>query len=177
MVNARDPLVVKLARAAARGAGDDVGERAEAMRRLVSQRIGKKDLQTAFASAAETARTRQGDCSEHAVLLCAMLRAEAIPARVATGLVYIDQFDGSGGQFGWHMWTQALIEGRWIDLDATLPVAFHAGHILTGVTSLADGAGGAELASMLLLVGNIEVQVVEVGYGAPPNLERGDADE
>ena len=37
------------------------------------------------------ARTRSGDCSEHAVLLTALLRARGIPARVSHGLVYLEQ--------------------------------------------------------------------------------------
>ena len=40
-----------------------------------------------------------------------MLRADGIPARVASGLVYADGFLGSRDIFGWHMWTQALIDG------------------------------------------------------------------
>ena len=41
------------------------------------------------ATAAEVARSREGDCTEHAVLLAALARARGIPARVAMGLVYV----------------------------------------------------------------------------------------
>src|SRR5207249_4816106 len=80
MIQWDDPLVSKLAASAVRGAGDDPMARAEALRASVRTLITGKGLDTAFATAAETARTRQGDCSEHAVLLCAMLRAQHIPA-------------------------------------------------------------------------------------------------
>src|SRR5690606_22722165 len=109
MVSADDAMVKKLSQRAIDEAGvveSDPAAQAEAMRSFVHKYISKKGMQTAFASAAETARTRQGDCSEHGVLLCAMLRAQGIPARVATGLVYADAFAGHEGIFGWHMWTQ-----------------------------------------------------------------------
>jgi transglutaminase-like putative cysteine protease len=168
MVDGDDPLVRKLAQKAIRKTADgDVAVRADAMRAFVNRHISKKSLGTAFATASETAKTRTGDCSEHAVLLCAMLRADGIPARVASGLVYADQFAGQRDIFGWHMWTQALIDGRWVDLDATLPNRYNAAHVLTGVSSLATGGLEKDLSSMMLLIGNLEIDVVEVGHDVP----------
>jgi transglutaminase-like putative cysteine protease len=164
MVDARDPLIKALAAKAVGYAGADPLERAEAMRAFVHTYVKEKGLDTAFASASETAQLRSGDCSEHAVLLCAMLRAEGIAARVAIGLVYTDSFLGREGIFGWHMWTQALIEGRWVDLDATLPRRYHAGHVLTGTSALGEGALAAELATSIMLIGNLRIEVVDVGY-------------
>jgi hypothetical protein len=165
-INSGDEKVVQLAQRAVRGADDDPTSRAEALRAFVHRYISNKSLEVAFATAAETARTRQGDCSEHAVLLCAMLRAEGIPARVVSGLVYADSFAGSRDFFGWHMWTQAWIDDRWVDLDATLARRFHAGHIMTGASSLADGIGDADFATLITLMGQIEIDVVEVEYAA-----------
>jgi hypothetical protein len=165
MVNTDDPLVRKLADRATRNTDEDAMERSAALRNLVHRHISRKGFDTAFASAAETARTRRGDCSEHAVLLCALLRAEAIPARVASGLVYVDEFAGASDVFGWHMWTQALIDGCWVDLDATLFSRYHAGHVLVGTSSLADSGAAGDMASMLALIGNLEIEVVDVGYG------------
>ncbi len=138
--------------------------RAEAMRAMVSERISDKDLDIAFASATETARTKTGDCSEHAVLLCAMLRADGIPARVATGLVYVGRFIGERNIFGWHMWTQGLIDGKWVDFDATLDRRYHAAHILTSTSSMSDGLVSSDLASLIQLIGNLDIEVLEVGY-------------
>ena len=45
------------------------------LRELVNSHIQDKHLSTAYASASETARTASGDCTEHAVLLAAVLRA------------------------------------------------------------------------------------------------------
>ena len=164
MVDAHDPLIGTLASRAVRDAGDDLLAKADALRVAVHRLVSEKGLGTAFATASETARTRTGDCSEHAVLLCAMLRAEEIPARVAVGLVYADTFLGHEDIFGWHMWTQALIDGRWVDLDATLGRRYHAAHVLTAVSSLAQGGIDATFASTIMLMGNLEIDVVDVGY-------------
>lgn len=164
MVDAEDAFIRKLARSACRKASADPLARADALRGFVHRHISGKSLQTAFATASETARTRTGDCSEHAVLLCAMMRAEGIPARVATGLIYADAFVGERDIFGWHMWTQAQVDGRWVDFDATLDQRYDAAHVLTGTSSLADGLGGADLSSMMQLLGNLEIEVVDVTY-------------
>lgn len=164
MIDPADPLIAKLTANTLRRVGDDPMKRAEALRKRVLRHVSRKGLQTAFASASETAKTRAGDCSEHAVLLAAMLRADGIPARVATGLVYADAFAGNRDIFGWHMWTQALIDGKWIDLDATLPVTYHAGHVLTGTSTLADGEADRELGALMMLMGNLDIEVVDVGY-------------
>ena len=162
MINGDDELVGELTGRALKNAGEDKTERAEAMRKFVNRYINQKGLATAFATASETARTRAGDCSEHAVLLCALLRADDIPSRVATGLIYADRFAGERDIFGWHMWSQALIDGKWIDLDATLPVPYDATHILCSTSSLADGTG--ELSALMMMMGNLEIEVVEVDY-------------
>ena len=164
MVDFTDPRVKSLAETGIKGAGAGLSNRAEALRRFVHQFIQTKNLDTAFASASETARTKSGDCSEHAVLLCALLRASDIPARVASGMIYAESFMGKQGIFGWHMWTQALIDGRWVDFDATLTRRFNAVHILTGVSSLRDGLGASDMAAMLQLIGNVEISVLDVRY-------------
>jgi len=166
IVDSTDALVMKHAEKAVKKAGENVDTtaKAEALRAYVHKHINKKGMQTAFASASETINTREGDCSEHGVLLCAMLRAQGIPARVATGLVYADAFDGHDSIFGWHMWTQALIDGKWVDFDATLPVRYNAAHVLTATSSLADGVSGTDMASIIPMLGNLDIEVVEVGY-------------
>jgi len=96
--------------------------KASAFRGFVHRHMQAKDLSVGFASASEAARTGQGDCTEHAVLLAAMLRRAQIPARVVTGLLYVEAFAGQSDVFGYHMWTQAYVResghGRWVDLDA-----------------------------------------------------------
>ena len=160
MIDSNDPEVQALAELATTSLGPRATDsaKAEAARATVRRWIQRKGLSTAFASASDTVRAREGDCSEHGVLLAAVLRAEGIPSRVASGLVWMDQVEA----FGWHMWTQALIDGAWVDLDATLPVPFTVGHVLVATSSLEDGDGQRELMKLLGLLGNLDVEVVRV---------------
>jgi transglutaminase-like putative cysteine protease len=172
IADSADAGVVALARKAVAGLGEgaSVAERAEALRRAVHAHISRKTLGVGFATATEVARTKAGDCTEHAVLLVAVLRAKGIPARAASGLIYADQFAGAERIFGYHMWAQALIAdergvARWVDLDATLPdgTPYDATHITLAVSDLAgdDAAGGMLPIAMLLGRISIEVEGVE----------------
>ena len=111
MLRSDDPQIIGLVEQALLQVGADAGpkEKAMALRRFVNDHVAEKDLSVGFATASEVARTGQGDCTEHAVLLAAMLRAEGIPSRVVSGLIYVDRFLGHRQVFGYHMWTQAWI--------------------------------------------------------------------
>ncbi len=170
MCDTNDARLKALAKRALRGKEQaPAAERAEALRAFVLEYIERKDLGSAFASASDVARSKSGDCSEHATLLAALLRCAGIPARGATGLVYADSFAGGKHVMGWHMWTQAVIDGAWVDLDATRPdCAFDGGHILTAVSALGDGGLGGDLGSVVALMGNLAVDGVEVGGARKP---------
>lgn len=165
MTDINDDLIVRLKGRATKDAGNDKAERAEAMRRFVHQHIRKKSLDVGFATASETARSRAGDCSEHGVLLAALLRADGIPARVASGLVYADSFAGGRDIFGYHMWSQALLDvggvTRWVDLDATFPdeVPYDATHIALGTSDLADGEIAGGMMQLAPLLGRLKIKV------------------
>ncbi len=166
--DADDELIQELTAEALANAGDAPHARAEALRRFVFAHISDKNLGTAFATASETARSGKGDCSEHGVLLAAMLRAADIPSRVAVGVVYVDRFAGQRDVFGYHMWTQALLETdagpAWIDIDATLDARtpFDATHIAFGVSSLEEGKAVSSLAGIAPLLGTLEIVIEEV---------------
>lgn len=143
--------------------------RAEELRRLVVRHLRSKDLGTALGTAGQAAASRSGDCTEHAVLLAALLRAEGIPSRVAIGLIYAERFAGREDLFGYHMWTQAFGGGRWIDLDATLgpETPFDATHLLFGTDAL-DGDGVPLLSTGLEgLMGRLEIAVESVSADDP----------
>jgi len=116
------------------------------------------DFSKAFASAAETARTLRGDCTEHAVLLAAMLRARGIPSRTVIGLVYVE-----GSQsLGYHLWTEAYVGDRWMPLDATVGRGGTSAAYLKLANANLDGA--AMLTSFLPLlnvVGRLQIEVVD----------------
>ncbi len=165
LISAGDPKVRELAARAVREAGGAPAQRAEAVRRFVHRYIRSKNLDVGFAGAAEVARTRAGDCTEHAVLQAAMLRADGIPARVAAGLVYADEFAGERGVFAYHMWTQALLDvdgkPRWVDLDATMPEAAptDATHLALAVSALGDDDVQGVFLSMASLLGRLSIKV------------------
>ncbi|MFW6060701.1 MAG: transglutaminase-like domain-containing protein [Phycisphaeraceae bacterium] len=169
MIDHDDPKVRALLKEALGADGEDLDEFAKAkrLRAFVQRYVNEKDLSVGLATASEVARTRQGDCTEHAVLLTALLRAADIPSRTATGLLYVDQFLGREGVFGGHMWTQAWLPTQtdgghtWIDLDATLPQqAYDAAHITLAVSAMDDAAPTNALLEQLPLMQAMEIEIV-----------------
>jgi hypothetical protein len=168
MLDTTDELIRELAERAVEGVGPDPRARAEALRRFVYRHIRSKSLGVGFASASEVARSCEGDCSEHGTLLAALLRADGIPSRVASGVVYVDAFAGSEAVFGYHMWTQALLEvdgaRRWVDLDATLPGAidYDATHIALGLSTLGDSDAINGLVQIAPMLGRLRIAVASL---------------
>jgi hypothetical protein len=131
---------------------------AVALEKYVRQKVAIKDYSQAFASAAEVAVTRQGDCTEHAVLLAALLRARGVPARAAMGLVYQDR----GPTFAYHMWNEAWINGQWVPLDATLGRGgIGATHLKLADSNLAGAAAYSSFLPVLQVMGRLQVRLVE----------------
>jgi transglutaminase-like putative cysteine protease len=165
--NLEDPALVALRQKATQDVAPEPALRAEALRAFANSYLDQKDLGSLFATASEVVVNRSGDCTEHAVLLMALLRSEGIPARVVTGLVYADSFAGAADIFGYHMWTQALLEGRWIDLDATLQKRYDATHIAFAATPLnREGDATKDLAQVMQLAGELKVEILQTGYKA-----------
>ncbi len=169
MIDWDDPIISSLlAQAIDREdmAAENNRNTAQKLCRFVHGYIDKRDLSVGFASAGEVARTRRGDCTEFAVLLASLLRAINIPSRIASGLVYADQFMGHRHIFGYHMWTQAWIGGKdgcWIDFDAALnPNQFDATHIGITTSSLADGQYTNDLVRMAPILGRINVKILKL---------------
>lgn len=125
--------VVDLAKHAV-GSITDAAQAVRQIESFVSGYITSKDLSVGYASAAEVAKYRQGDCSEHAVLSAAMCRAVGIPARVICGLVYADSFVSKKNVFVGHMWAEARVGQQWIPLDATRAASgFSSGYIAVAI--------------------------------------------
>ena len=159
-----DEAVVRIAKSALANLPDDASDvdKALALRSKVFDYIDNKGLSTPFASASQTARSKEGDCSEHAVLLCGVLRATGIPSRGVMGMVYVQHYGAPNGVFGWHMWSQALIDRKWNDLDATLKTPYSVGHIATITSSLSDEDFAAEIGGLITTIGNLDVEIVTV---------------
>lgn len=134
---------------------------AEAMEKYVHTAMRDKNFATGLATASEVAAKLEGDCTEHAVLLAAMLRARRIPSRVAVGLVYSERHAAFAG----HMWTEAYLDGVWTPLDATLGRGgIGAAHIKLADSALDENAPTpiAAFLPMIHLLGQMEIEVVSV---------------
>ena len=156
LIQSDDPLVVEISREAI-GDEKDPWKAATAMESYVSAHMTKSGFTTAFASAAEVAKSRKGDCTEHAVLLVAMARAAGIPARVAMGLVYYQK------AYAYHMWTEVHIDGRWIPLDATLGKGgIGAAHLKVSHSNLKGASPYAGFLPVLKIIGQLKIEIEEV---------------
>lgn len=132
----------------AMGETKDAAEAVKRIESFVAEYIKKGSLSVGYASAVEVAASRQGDCSEFAVLTAAMCRAVGIPAQMAVGVVYVEEWEGLHNCFGPHAWVQAYVSGppqvdasgetgKWIGLDAAFKSVgldgYGAGHITLDV--------------------------------------------
>jgi hypothetical protein len=152
---------------------------------FVERYITKKDLNVGFASAEDTAKSREGDCTEHAVLCAAIGRAAGLPTRCVLGLGYIppgeieptisNAVDTKTGIFGFHMWAEAWIgPGRWVAMDAALG-SFDIGHIAIVKSALDDIDPLVDLNMPILqLMQNLKITVLKTvskqDFSAPPML-------
>ncbi len=97
--------------------------------------------------ATDVLRTMKGDCTEHALLTVALLRAAGIPAKRVDGVVYLKQEDGVPALY-WHEWVEAYV-GEWTQLDPTF------GQEVADATHFAVGEeGNAEITP---LIGELKV--------------------
>lgn len=165
MINTADPKLIKLAKRAAGGATDPfvLGDN---LRRFVTDYVKTKSLNIGFATASEVCRTREGDCSEHGVLLAALGRLNKLPSRVAVGLVYVHTLGSRRDVFGYHLWTQFHIDGRWIDFDAALRESVCSPTHIAFATSSLKHTGLADLSLPLLSkIGAIDIDILKVETG------------
>ncbi len=87
-------------------------EAARRLSRWVFENLQKASPEVGQASALEILDSRQGDCSEHALLFVALCRAAGIPARRCSGYVNV------GSVWGAHAWAEVWV-GKWIGADPT----------------------------------------------------------
>jgi hypothetical protein len=111
-------------------------------------------------SALEVLKTRVGDCNEHTQLYVAMARAIGLPARVAAGVAYVD------GKFYYHAWPEVFL-GDWVGIDPTF------GQFPADAAHLRFTIGGLERqTSLLRLMGNLQIDVLEVNGARPAPVAR-----
>ncbi len=157
-IQTKDARIVQLAHQVV-GSSVDPLRVAYQLEKLVHKKVSEKNFSTALASAAEVAQSLQGDCTEHAVLLAALLRVKRIPSRIVVGMVYTARQQAFGG----HMWTEALIGNQWVPLDATMGQGgIGAAHIKMGTSSFSDDGPSPITAFLPLhqILGNMEINIL-----------------
>ncbi|MGA2253430.1 MAG: transglutaminase family protein [Thermoguttaceae bacterium] len=156
-IQSDDPLIVDQAKEAA-GDETDAWKVVVTLEAFVNRAVTTKDFSQALATASEVAQNREGDCKGHAVYLAALARARKIPARVAIGLVYMPR----SHSFGYHMWTEVYVTGRWIGLDGTLANGgIGGGHLTLAHSPLAGVAAYNSFLPVMQVVGQLKVEVLD----------------
>jgi transglutaminase-like putative cysteine protease len=113
----------------------------------------------ALAPADEVARTLEGDCTEFAMLMAAMCRAEGVPSRTAIGLIYADTKGGPVMAF--HMWTEVWVQDQWVPLDATLGRGYvGATHLKITDHSWHETRSLTPLLPLIRVLGKVQIEVV-----------------
>ncbi|MBN2246088.1 MAG: transglutaminase domain-containing protein [Candidatus Aminicenantes bacterium] len=159
-VQSDDPLIVETAQLI-------IGSEKNSWRaaKQIAEWIAKEltpNYDVGFASARETIQNKEGDCSEHTVLMIALCRAAGIPARAAVGVMY------GGGIFGYHMWPE-VYAGRWVGLDAKwLAKDSQSGeyytdatHIKLGESSLDENIFKEMVQAISEIIGKIKLEVLD----------------
>ncbi len=118
VIQSDDPYIKKIAK-------EFVADSTPDKTKLEKLRLGvyrwlknKTPFSPRMASASEAARTQSGDCTEHAMLLAAVVRSLGVPARVAGGLVY--NGDSEKPAMVYHAWTEIYGRDRWVSVDASV---------------------------------------------------------
>ena len=159
-MESEDPLIVQMTQQAV-GEETDALAAARRIEAYVREAITAKNLSLGFATAAEAAAQKAGDCTEHAVLAAAMARAAGMPSRVVGGLVYVGRLPGLGdGGFGYHMWAEVFV-GEWLPIDAAL-----GGHDATHLALVRSALNGPDdlftiSAAISRVFGGVAVEVLE----------------
>ena len=154
-IQSDDPEILAAAKKAV-GDATDVWTAAKNIEQFASAYIADKNFSVGYASALETLHSRQGDCTEHALLTAALCRAVGIPAQVVFGLVYVPKFNDKRDLFGGHAWTRVFVDGRWWSLDAALG-AFDTGHLALAISS----GDPSDFFGLINIIGNIEITKVQ----------------
>lgn len=146
LVQSDDPRIVAQARTII-GGERRAGRAAELLTRWVYSTL-RKEITVSVPSAAQVLESRSGDCNEHTVLFVALARAVGLPARTASGVVYLR------GSFFYHAWPEVWL-GQWVAVDPTF------GQFPADAAHLRFVIGGlARQVELVRLIGRLQLTVV-----------------
>lgn len=158
LIQSDDELIVAMSTQVAANQKDDWAV-ARSFEKHVRNTLTSKNFSQAIASASDVVRSKEGDCTEHAVLLAALCRAREIPARVAMGLVYY----GPARGFAYHMWNEVWIDDQWIPMDATLGRGgIGAAHLKVADSDLSSASPVSALLPVIDVIGQLELKILSV---------------
>jgi hypothetical protein len=157
-ITSDDPKVKELARKAV-GKESDPWRKALLIEKWVHANMHSTNDE-ALSPASRVAKTLEGDCTEYAMLMAAMCRAEGVPSKTAIGLIYADT--KSGPVMSFHMWTEVWAENQWVPLDATLGRGYvGATHLKVTDHSWHDMRSQTPLLPLTRVLGKMQIEVVE----------------
>jgi len=122
--------------------------KAKKIMKWINANIEKRPV-ISLPDAVSTLENKAGDCNEHAVLMAALSRAAGIPAKIESGLVYLN------GRFYYHAWN-LLYLGRWIAVDPLF------GQIPADVTHIRFSSGDPqEQLALMGVIGKVKLKVID----------------
>ena len=123
------------------------------LEQFVHDYIADKNTAHGFDIASQVARSRAGDCTEHAVLLTSLLRMYGYPARTVTGLFV--SLENPVMAYG-HAWAEFYSDHGWSGLDGTrISESVGAQHIPLGVVE------DESIAYAIGLIGTLQALAIE----------------
>lgn len=138
LIESDDPEIIQIARKQA-GSLEDPLAAARRLEKWVHRNVGFRGAGIGLGTARQTLDSRDGDCTENAFLLAALLRAVEIPSRIVVGLVSAGSAEGRT-TFVPHAWVEAWVGSGWIGLDS----AVYGPRVDAAHLSMAKSAGGEE---------------------------------
>lgn len=109
---------------------------AKALLEATHKNLRKLEFAPTLHSAEVVAQSLEGDCTEHAMILAALLRNRQIASRIASGVRLVER-DGKA-KFEYHMWTEAWLNECWTPMDATTGHLTNCTYLKFTETSLAE---------------------------------------
>lgn len=140
LVDFDEPAVAALGPALRAQAGERPGD--AGLADFVRGHVTTKSMRRMVDPASVVAARREGDCTEHAVLLVALARLGGRPARMVFGVVLLPQAGGVAA--AGHAWAELHDGTRWSTVDA---VALPAGARYLPLSVVADEGPGHLLAA------------------------------
>jgi len=120
--------------------------------------IKKTSSKRGYLSALEVLETKEGDCTEYAVLASTVAKAAGLPSRLSAGIVYLE------GSFGYHIWTEIWV-GYWHPFDPSTDNYFINPSYIKLWTGAGD-SGGLRDASIAVLnaFNGAKIKIIETEY-------------